>query len=118
MVRRAGGVAAKLTMAQYDIYENPFPGARSSVPFVLDVQSGLIAQLPTRLVIPLSRVGAGAAKLPEALCPAVDVEGETLRLMPHLAAPLSSRLLRKPITSIAHRSGEVASAMDAVFSGI
>jgi len=105
-------------MAQYDIYENPFPGATTTVPYVVDVQSGLIAQLPTRLVVPLSRVGAGAAKLPSHLCPPVDVNGETLRLMPHLAAPLSSRLLKKPIASLAHRSGEVASAMDAVFSGI
>lgn len=109
---------SKAEMAQYDVYENPYAGGRASVPYVLDVQSGLIAQLPTRLVMPLSRVGAHASRLPTDLCPAVEVRGETFTLMPHLAAPLSSRLLKKPIASMSHRSGEIASAMDAVFSGI
>jgi toxin CcdB len=105
-------------VAQYDIYENPFTGGRQSVPYVLDVQSGLMSQLPTRLVLPLSRVGANAVKLPVHLCPRVEVDGEALTLMPHLAAPLASRLLRKPIASIAHRASEIASAMDAVLSGV
>ncbi|MBI5275538.1 MAG: CcdB family protein [Burkholderiales bacterium] len=104
-------------MAQFDVYPNPHPGSRESVPYVLDVQSGLIDQLPTRLVMPLSRVGADAPRLPAALCPPVEVGGETLLLMPHLAAPMPARLLRKPVASIAHRSGDVASALDAVLSG-
>lgn len=104
-------------MAQFDIYLNPFPGTRSSVPFIMDVQSAFLDQLPTRLVMPLSRVGANAARLPSILCPTFQVEGEALSLMPHEAAPLPVRLLRKPVASLAHRAGEVASAMDAVFSG-
>lgn len=104
-------------MAQFDIYLNPLPNARASVPYVVDVQSGLLEQLPTRLVMPLSRVGTDAAKLPVNLCPAVHVEGEALSLMAHQAAPLPARLLKKPVASIAHRAGEVAAAMDAVLSG-
>jgi len=105
-------------VAQYDIYENPFAGGRAAVPYVVDVQSGLISQLPTRLVMPLSRVGANAAKLPIHLCPLLDVDGEALALMPHLAAPVAARLLKKPVGSVAHRAGEFASAMDAVLSGV
>lgn len=104
-------------MAQFDVYLNPLPGTRASVPYVVDVQSGLLDQLPTRLVMPLSRVGTDAAKLPVNLCPAVQIEGEALSLMAHQAAPLAARLLKKPIASIAHRAGEVAAAMDAVLSG-
>ncbi len=45
-------------MPQFDVYLNPHAASRATVPFVVDVQSGLIEALPTRLVMPLSRVGA------------------------------------------------------------
>jgi toxin CcdB len=105
-------------MSQFDVYANPNPGSRASVPFVVDVQSGLIDALPTRLVMPLSRVGAGQARLPSNLCPPVMLEGEMLSLMPHLAAPIDKRLLRRPVQSLAHRAHEISAALDAVVSGV
>ncbi|RYG11826.1 MAG: plasmid maintenance protein CcdB [Burkholderiales bacterium] len=104
-------------MAQFDVYLNPNPGSRSFVPYVIDVQSSLIDLLPTRLVMPLSRVGADQAKLPVNLAPTVEVEGEGLTLMAHLAAPVSARLLKKPVMSLAHRAHEVSAALDVVISG-
>jgi toxin CcdB len=105
-------------VAQFDVYVNPHPGSRDSVPFLVDVQSGLIELLPTRLVMPLSRVGAGETRMPGSLCPSVEIEGEVLSLMAHLAAAVPARLLRGPITSIRHRAGDVRAALDAVVSGI
>lgn len=105
-------------MAQFDVFANPQPASRDSVPYVVDVQNALIDQLSTRLVMPLSRVGTDQARLPASLCPQVIVRGEMLSLMPHLAAPLAARALKKPVASLAHRAGEIAAAMDAVFSGI
>ena len=64
-------------MAQFDVYVNPNPESRQSVPFVVDVQSGLIDALPTRLVMPLSRIGAGQARFPVNLCPLVEIEETT-----------------------------------------
>jgi len=83
-------------MSQFDVYVNPNAAPRAAVPFVVDVQSGLIDALPTRLVMPLSRIGAGQASLPSNLCPPVTLGGEVLTLMPHLAAPISKRLLLAP----------------------
>jgi toxin CcdB len=105
-------------VAQYDVYPNPHPGSRASVPFVIDVQSNLIDQLPTRLVMPLSRVGAMLSNLPSTLCPMFDIEGESLLLMAHQAGPLPARLLRKPIASMGHRAADVCAALDAVLSGL
>jgi hypothetical protein len=45
------------------------------VHFVVDVQSDLINALPTGLVMPLPRIGAGQAWLPSYLCPLVTLEG-------------------------------------------
>lgn len=104
-------------MAQFDVYVNPQPTSREFVPYVLDVQSALIDKLATRLVIPLTRVGANVGKLPVNLCPVVEIAGETLSLQPHLAAPISTRLLKKPVMSLRHRASEISAALDAVISG-
>jgi toxin CcdB len=105
-------------MPQFDVYANPNASSRAAVPFVVDVQSGLIDALPTRLVMPLSRVGAGQARLPSNLCPPITLEGEVLTLMPHLAAPINKRLLRHPVQSMAHHAHDIGAALDAVVSGI
>ncbi len=69
--------------------------------------------------MPSSRVGArAAARLPSNLCPPVDVNDETLTLMPHLAAAIDKRLLRRPTLSPAHRVHEINAVLDAVTSGI
>ncbi|MDE2095559.1 MAG: CcdB family protein, partial [Burkholderiales bacterium] len=62
-------------MAQYDVYVNPNPRSRDSVPFVVDIQSGFIDVLRTRLTMPLSRVGVDIPDLPKRLLPQFVVEG-------------------------------------------
>jgi len=105
-------------MPQFDVYANPNAGSRALMPFVVDVQSDLISALPTRLVMPLSRVGSEQARFPLNLCPPVTLEGEALTLMPHLAAPIDKRLLRHPVQSIRHRAHDISAALDVVISGV
>ncbi|MBA3595643.1 MAG: CcdB family protein [Pseudomonadota bacterium] len=104
-------------MAQFDVYVNPQPASREFVPYVLDVQSELIDQLATRLVMPLSRVGVGAARLPLNLCLPVQIDAEDLIVLAHMAAPVPARLLKKPVASLRHRASEISAALDAVISG-
>lgn len=104
-------------MAQFDVYVNPQPASRQFVPYVLDVQSDLIDQLATRLVMPLSRIGVNSTRLPLNLCLPVEIDAELLTLLAHMAAPVPASLLRKPVCSLRHRASEVSAAMDAVISG-
>lgn len=104
-------------MAQFDVYLNPNPASRAAVPFVVDVQSGLIDALPTRLAAPLSRVGATQVRLPLTLCPVFEVDGEPLTFMPQLIAAIDKRLLCKPVASVAQRASDIVAALDAVVSG-
>lgn len=105
-------------MAQFDIYVNPRFASRSFVPYLVDVQSDLIDQLSTRLVMLLSRVGATQPRLPSNLCPVVEVDDERLSLLAYMAAPVSARLLKKPVASLRYRASEISAALDAVASGI
>ena len=40
-------------MAQFDFYRNPDPRTNPTVPYLLNVQSGLLDVLATRVVVPL-----------------------------------------------------------------
>ena len=105
-------------MAQFDVYANPSPRSRDWVPWVVDVQSNLLSALPTRLVMPLTRLGLDLIHTPRRLAPQFLVQGERLALHAQSAASLDARLLRKPLVSLAAHAGEIRDAMDAVLSGI
>ncbi len=40
-------------MAQFDVYANPNPATIRSIPYLLDIQTDLLNNLTTRVVIPL-----------------------------------------------------------------
>lgn len=103
---------------QFSVFENPSPRMREVYPFVVDVQSDLLASLATRMVVPLAVTPLAAKDLPRQLCPLITVNDRPLMLVPFEAAPLDKRLLKTEIASIRERSHEIIAAMDAVLSGI
>lgn len=105
-------------MPQYDVYLNPNPRSRGSVPYVVDVECGLLSVLRTRLAMPLSRIGVDASGLPRRLAPQFVVAGERIALHPHAAAGIDARLLRSPVASLAAWAGKIRDALDAVVSGV
>jgi toxin CcdB len=105
-------------MAQFDVYANPNPRSNDTVPYVVDVQSSLLDALPTRLVMPLSRVGVMPQGMPQRLVPVFSVAGEKLALHAHQSAGIDARLLKKRVASIRQHAGEIRDALDAVVSGI
>ena len=105
-------------MPQYQVYVNPSPRSRDSVPYVVDIQSALLDTLPTRLTMPLSRIGVDQAGMSRRLIPHFVIEGERLALLPHAAAGIDARLLRKSVASLAQHVDEIRDALDAVVSGI
>lgn len=103
---------------QFDVYTNPSPRMRDQYPFVVDIQSELLSRLATRMVVPLAVTGLAEKDLPRRLCPVLVVREQRLMLVPFEAAPLEKRLLKVKIASVKNRAHDIASAMDAVLSGI
>lgn len=103
---------------QYDVYPNPSPRMRDVYPFVVDIQSDLLAALATRMVVPLAVTAITRAELPHRLCPVFTVQGQPLMLVPFEAAPLDKRLLKARVGALRERSHDVVAAMDAVMSGL
>lgn len=104
-------------MAQYDVFPNPSDSAADGIPYVVVIQSELLDALATRLTVPLAVLDF-AGKVPAALCPVFTVKGQRLHALAHYAAPLPTRLLRRPIDNVATQASALVAAMDVVLSGV
>ena len=104
-------------MAQYDVFTNPSSSAGDGIPYVVVIQSDLLDALATRLTMPLAVLDV-ATKVPSALCPVIVVKGQRLHALAHYAAPLPTKLLRRPVDNVSAQASALVSALDAVLSGI
>lgn len=104
-------------MARFTVYRNKNPRSRSAAPFLLNVQSDLLEEMHSRVVIPLTKAAALTKRPVAHLMPLVEFEGETYVLMtPHLAA-ISQDDLGPPAGSLVERRDTIVAAMDFLLSG-
>jgi len=102
---------------QFTVYRNKSPRTKSTFPFLVDVQSDLLDQLQTRVVIPLTRV-AGLAKKPLShLTPALTFDGESYVLMTPQLAGVARTELGAPAGSLAGEQQAIVAAMDFLLTG-
>jgi toxin CcdB len=104
-------------MAQFDVYENPNPVSRKSIPYLLDVQTDLLDNLATRVVVPL--VASAAMPRPgHHLNPAFRI-GEIMFLMSTAEiAGVSVKSLGKKVCNIKEQRNEIVAALDFLITGI
>jgi toxin CcdB len=103
-------------MARFDVYPNP--GNHKDVPFLLDVQCGMLQGLNSRVVVPLRRVeGFTNVNLPKNLVPVFDVEGIRCFMETPALAAVPAKILKTPISSLADRQPEITAALDFLFQG-
>jgi toxin CcdB len=103
-------------MAQFDIYENGEQHSRHTEPYILDVQSDLLAGLATRLVIPL--IPKEYIEQPvDILNPVIRVAQQNYYLStPQLRSVRKTQLGRK-VANIAQRQEEIRACMDFLLRG-
>jgi toxin CcdB len=102
---------------QFTVYRNKSPRTKSTFPFLVDVQSDLLDQLQTRVVIPLTRT-AGLAKKPLShLTPALTFDGESYVLMTPQLAGVARTELGTPAGSLTGERQAIVAAMDFLLTG-
>jgi len=105
-------------MAQFTVYRNRNPRTKGAFPLLLDVQSDLLDELKTRIIVPLSRASSLTKHPLERLTPIVPFEGEAyLMLTPQLAG-IARAELGPAIGSLAQHRSEILAAMDFLLTGI
>ena len=105
-------------MAQFTVYRNKNPRTRSALPFLLDVQSDLLENLETRVVVPLCPTTAVRGKPLRTLTPVLEIEGKSfLMLTPHLAG-VSKSDIGTPIARLEQERFAIIAAIDFLITGV
>lgn len=105
-------------MPQFAAHKNTNPTTRRTYPFLLDIQSDLLSELQTRVVVPLAERRAVSGAAVENLMPLVEVGGKTyIAMVPQLAGVARAELGAVVETCEASRQ-DVVAALDFLITGI
>ncbi|MDP2811251.1 MAG: CcdB family protein [Rhodocyclaceae bacterium] len=104
-------------MAHLDVYRNPDRRTAAVIPFVLDVQSSLLGELPASVVIPLAYADSLETLPMLRLNPQISIEGAALVALTQDLAPVPRRMLKQPVTNLSPQRDEILAALDFLFTG-
>jgi toxin CcdB len=105
-------------MAQFCVHKNTNPDTKSSIPYLLNVQSDLIEDLATRTVVPLYPVSAMKGKTLKALTPIFEIDGKRYVMVTPQLAGVSKKLLGAAVADLSARRNEIIGALDFLITGI
>lgn len=105
-------------MAQFDVYQNPSARTRGLYPYIVDIQNPIIADISTRIVIPLARSQGFNHQALKGLTPEIEYEGERLYLMVPQISSMPAKTIVKPIGSLSHFRDEIIAALDFAITGV
>jgi toxin CcdB len=105
-------------MAQFDVHRNPSAASRARIPYLLDVQSGLLDTLATRIVVPLCKPDVLAGKPAERLNPAFEIEGKRLLMLTPELAAVPRKALGERVANLADERAAIIAALDLALTGI
>lgn len=103
---------------QFHVYSNTNPASKSQYPYLLDVQNSLLADLKTRLVIPLTAQANFRTGVISKLCPVFNINGETFVALTQQMAGIESRLLGEEVADLSAYRTEIIAAIDFAVVGI
>lgn len=104
-------------MKQFDVVANPFPGSRSRQPYLVALQSDLLARsLDTVVVVAPLELAAGGTYA-DRLNPQVTVGEETYVLIAQELVTVRRSALGLPQGSVAEDRDKVIAALDLLFTG-
>ena len=105
-------------MAQFDVYPNPSKTSKAYYPYLVDIQSSLLSDLVTRIVIPLGNYSAFGSQSMQGLTPEISFEDEQLLLMTPQVSSVPEKHLKNPVGSLSHFRDQIVAALDLAVTGI
>jgi len=104
-------------MAHLDVFKNPNAARAPGFPYLLEVQTTLLDDMPTTVVIPLGLPDVIDHTPVLRLNPAVAVDGRRLLVMTQELAAIKRKSLKAPVANLSVHRDEVLTALDFLFSG-
>lgn len=105
-------------MAQFDVYPNPSKTSRAHYPYLVDIQSSLLTDLATRIVIPLGNRAAFGGNAMQGLTPEITFNGQELLLLTPQISSVPEKHLKTPVGTLSHFRGQIVGALDLAVTGI
>ncbi len=104
-------------MAQFDVFANPGRN-RGRIPYVLDVQSDLLRDLATRVVVPLGVPEIVERQYLAALNPVFRIARRQVVMLSTEIAHLPTRVLARPVANLEAQRFAIMRAIDAILAGV
>ena len=104
-------------MPQFTVYRNKDARSKSTYPLLVDIQSDLLDDLQTRVVIPLTKAVALTKKPLTHLTPGLAFDGEEYVLMTPQLAGIARTELGAAVGSLANERQRIIAAMDFLLTG-
>ena len=92
-------------------------GNSRAYPYLLDVQSDIIGELNTRLVIPLFLLDEVSGRPARRLNPVLNVDGEDFLVMTHEMASVRQSQLGEEVVSVREQRQAIKNALDFLLDG-
>ena len=105
-------------MSQFTVYKNKNSRTKKTFPLLLDIQSDLLDQLRTTIVIPLGKYSIVKEQVITKLCPIVEIDGTEYAALTQQMAGIERALLGPRVTNISDHRSEFIDAIDLIVSGI
>lgn len=105
-------------MRRFDVFRNPDRASVKRIPFYLIVQSELLDDIPTRVVVPLvvpQAVNGPPAKM---LNPEFDIEGQRVLMLTQQLAGIPAERLKARVSHLGEREHDILQALTFLFSGV
>lgn len=105
-------------MAQFSAHKNANPDTRSTVPYLLNVQSDLIEDLATRVVVPLYPASAMKGKILKTLMPTLEIDDKNYVMVTPQLAGVPRKTLGAVAADFSSKRDEIIAALDLLITGI
>ena len=105
-------------MSQFTVYKNEDKDTRKTYPYFLNVQSELLDDLNSRMVIPFSSFASVKHINAKKLCPIIMIDDKEYILLTHQMTAVPASILKKEVTELSSFRTEIISAIDMLITGI
>ena len=105
-------------MAQFDVYKNLNKNTQNAFPYMVDIQSPVVSDISTRVVIPLAKAANFKNQKMDGLTIELEYDGEQLMLITPQLASVQASILNDPIGSLEHMRDEIIGALDFLITGV
>ena len=105
-------------MSQFTVYNNKNPKTRKNFPYLLDIQSDLLDQIATTVVVPLAPYSVVKKQIITKLCPVVEINGRKYAALTQQLAGIDRSLLGSEVVNLSNYRSEFIDAIDLIISGI